>query len=190
MNIKFQGTGSLLQRSEGLGLKSVKERQKRQEKCESQIVFYENQIENLKHMECGSLEEIARKLDMFHSYEDQIAAVKAAYNQEQMMHILDEAREKGEKIAEKAEELEPKTAEERKEELAEEALGTEENEGVLEEVLEETEEIIEKTAENLEETTEDVTEAALEAADKMAEADEASKEQWQKQMDVHIDRKV
>ncbi len=49
----------------------------------------------------------------FHSYEDEIVAVKMQYNQEQMWHIMDEAKEIGEKIAEEAEKFEPKTAEER-----------------------------------------------------------------------------
>ena len=42
------------------------------------------------------MEEIAEKLDMLKSYDDQIAGIKAAYNNEQMFHILDEAREMGE----------------------------------------------------------------------------------------------
>ena len=125
----------------------------RQAKRDNQISFYENQKENLKKMECTTVEEIARKLDMFHSYEDQIAAVKAAYNSEQMWHILDESREIGEKIAEAAEKLEPKTPEERIEEIVEEAMGTDENEGVLEEVMDEAanmqEEIQEEILEEL-----------------------------------------
>ena len=66
-------------------------------------------------MECSTLEDIARKLEMFHSYEDQIAAVKQQYNNSQMAHVLDEAKEIGEKIAEEAEKTAPKTEEERRE---------------------------------------------------------------------------
>ena len=59
-----------------------------------------------------------------HSYEDQIDAVKAAYNNVQMWHMMDEAEERAEKLAEHLEETAPKTPEERKEDLVEEALGT------------------------------------------------------------------
>ena len=80
---------------------------------------------------------------MLHSYEDQIAAVKAAYNNEQMYHLMDEAREKGEKIAEAAEDSKPKTPEERREELVEEATGVEEQDGVLSEIMDELGEVLE-----------------------------------------------
>ena len=105
-------------------------------------------------MQCDSIEEIARKLEMFHSYEDQIAAVKKQYNNEQMFHTMDEARERGEQIAELAEDYAPKTEEERKEEMLEEALGIEEKGGLtesMEEVQEITEEMVEELAtENVE----------------------------------------
>ena len=96
---------------------------------------------------------------------DEIAAVKAAYNSEQMFHILDEAQEQGEKNAEAAEKLEPKTPEERREELAEEAAGTEENEGILEEMMEEVtesmEEVLEEVTESMEETQEELLEEQI-----------------------------
>ena len=95
-------------------LKSTQDKLERQQKAQSQIEFFENQKENLKNMQCDSIEDIARKLEMFHSYEDQIAAVKKQYNNEQMFHTMDEARERGEKIAELAEDYAPKTEEERK----------------------------------------------------------------------------
>lgn len=117
------------------GLKSTQEKLDRQQKATSQIQFWENQKDNLKNMKCDTLEEIARKLEMFHTYEDQIAAAKAAYNQEQMMHIMDEAEEKAEKMAEAAEKMEPKTPEERREEQIEEALGTEETDGLLSDLM-------------------------------------------------------
>ena len=135
-------------------LKSTQEKQERQQKAQSQIEFFENQKENLKNMQCDSIEDIARKLEMFHSYEEQIAAVKKQYNNEQMFHIMDEARERGEQIAELAEDYAPKTEEERKEEMVEEALGIEEKGGLtesMEEVQEITEEMVEELAtENVE----------------------------------------
>ena len=135
-------------------LKSTQDKLERQQKAQSQIEFFENQKENLKNMQCDSIEDIARKLEMFHSYEDQIAAVKKQYNNEQMFHTMDEARERGEKIAELAEDYAPKTEEERKEEMVEEALGIEEKGGLtesMEEVQEITEEMVAELAtENVE----------------------------------------
>ncbi len=122
----------------GNGLKSTQEQQERKQKCASQVDFFEKQKQNLKHMECTTLEEIARKLEMFHSYEDQIAAAKQQFNNSQMGHVLDEAKEIGEKIAEEAEKTAPKTPEEREKDRIEEAAGSEEeNDGMLSEVLDE-----------------------------------------------------
>jgi hypothetical protein len=81
---------------------------------------------------------------MFHSYEDQIAAVKESYNNSQMHHIMDEAEERGEQIAKAPEKSKPKTEEERKEEQREEALGTDENKGVLSEIVEDVSETAEQ----------------------------------------------
>lgn len=141
------------------GLKSTEQKLERQAKCDNQIAFYENQKENLKSMKCDTVEEISRKLELFHTYEDEIAAAKAAYNNEQMFHILDEAEEMGEKIARHAEKMEPKTPEERREEALEEILGTEESDGVLEELLEETGETLEELEEKTGETLEEMKEA-------------------------------
>lgn len=154
----FGGGISLFQ---GGGLKSTQEKQERQQKAANQIEFWENQKDNLKNMACETLEDIAKKLEMYHTYEDEIVAVKAAYNHQEMFHVLDEAKEIGEKIAEAAKETAPKTTEERMEEMAEEALDTEESEGesegILEELTEEMQEIIEeveeKAAEELAEKT-------------------------------------
>ncbi|MBD5450064.1 MAG: hypothetical protein HDR28_07915 [Lachnospiraceae bacterium] len=126
------------------GLKSVQQKAERQEERDNKIAFFEQQKDNLKNIKCETVEEIAKKLDMFHSYEDQIAAAKAAYNNEQMMHIMDESRERGEKIAEAAEKMAPKTAEERLEDLVEEAMGIDEGAGVLDEVMDEVAEIQEE----------------------------------------------
>lgn len=135
----------------GRGLKSTQQKMQRQEERDNQIDFYEKQKDNLKNIKCETIEEIAKKLDMFHSYEDQIAAAKAAYNSEQMMHIMDESREMGEKIAKAAEKMAPKTAEERLEDIVEEAAGVDESEGVLDEVLDEVAEIQEELQDSVEE---------------------------------------
>ena len=158
MNLSVNGLSGFSVFSQRFGtagmLKSTQEKQERQQKAQSQIEFFENQKENLKNIQCDSIEDIARKLEMFHSYEDQIAAVKKQYNNEQMFHTMDEARERGEKIAELAEDYAPKTEEERKEEMVEEALGIEEKGGLtesMEEVQEITEEMVEELAtENVE----------------------------------------
>ena len=130
-------------------LKSTQDKMERQQKAQSQIEFFENQKENLKNMKCDSIEDIVRKLEMFHSYEEQIAAVKKQYNSEQMFHAMDEARERGEQIAELAEDYASKTEGERKEEVVEEALGIEEKGELIEsmkEVREITEEMVEELA--------------------------------------------
>ncbi len=166
MNIKLQGNsgfGGISSMIWGSGLKSTREKQQRQAECEGQVAFLEQQKENLKNRKCETLEEIAKKLEQFHSYEDQIAAVKAKYNSEQIWHILDEAEEKGEKNAEAAEKLEPKTPEERREEAAKEAMGVEESGGMLEEMLDQVEELTEELEpEAVEELTEGLEPEAVE----------------------------
>lgn len=171
MNISWDQTSGILRRMNTAGmLKSTQDRLERQEETQRQVDFYEKQKENLKNVACGSVEEIAEKLKMFHSYEDQIASVKAAYNQEQMFRILDESTERGEQIAEAVEKMEPKTSEERLEEMAEEALGIEDG-GELEEAMEELGEVVEELTEELvEETTEELTEALPENAEEVAQA--------------------
>lgn len=173
MNISWDQTSGILRRMNCAGmLKSTQDRLERQEETQKQVDFFEKQKENLKNVTCGSVEEIAEKLKMFQSYEDQIAAVKAAYNQEQMFHILDESTEKGEKIAEVVEDMEPKTPEERLEEMAEEALGIEEG-GELEEIMDELEEVVEELTEEVtEEVTEELEEALPENTELAANAAE------------------
>lgn len=170
MNISWDQTSSILRRMNAGGmLKSTQDRLERQSETQKQVDFFEKQKENLKNVTCGRVEEIAEKLKMFQSYEDQIAAVKAAYNHEQMFHILDESTERGEKIAEAVDKMEPKTPEERMEELAEEALGTEDG-GELEELMDEIEEIVEEVVEEVtEEVTEELEEALPENAELSAE---------------------
>lgn len=181
MNISWDQTSSILRRMNSGGmLKSTQDRLERQAQTQKQVDFFEKQKENLKNVTCGSVEEIAEKLKSLHSYEDQIAAVKAAYNNEQMFHILDESTERSEKIAEAVEKMEPKTPEERLEELVEEALGVEDG-GELEEIMDEIEEVVEEITE---EVTEDLEEAlpenaelsAEEAAKAAAEAEAVAKE--------------
>ena len=175
----FAGNLPMMRR---MGLKSAQDRADRQQKAQDQIAFWENRKENLKNMECDTLEAIAKKLELFHSYENEIAAVKTQYNQEQMWHIMDEAQELGEKIAEEAEKFEPKTAEERREDMAEEALGTDENKGALTESMEEMQEemakltedasqMLEETAESAEETCDNLTEESIEAVEAAASAE-------------------
>jgi len=180
MNISWDRTSGILRRMNSAGmLKSTQDRLERQEETQKQVDFFEKQKENLKNVTCGSVEEIAEKLKMFRSYEDQIAAVKAAYNQEQMFHILDESTEKGEKIAEAVEDMEPKTPEERLEEMAEEALGIEDG-GELEEAMDELQEAVEELTEELTEDmtgelAEEVPENAELSAEEVAEAAAAAK---------------
>lgn len=166
MNISLQGIDLF----GNIGLKSTQERLDRQAKRDNQIVFYEQQKENLKNMKANTLEEISRKLDLFHGYENQIAAAKMEYNNAQMFHVFDEAQELAEKIAEAAEKNKPKTPEERREDMIEEATGVEESEGLLSEVLDEltnvmeeaTEDIAEETVDELEEITEELDPLAIE----------------------------
>ena len=147
----FAGNLPMMQKP---ALKSTQEKIERQQKAAGQVQFWENQKEKLKNTECSTIEDIAKKLEKFHSYEDEIASVKMHYNQEQMWHIMDEAKERGEKIAEAAEKTKPKTAEERREDMVEEALGIDDEKGMLSESLEELSDLAE-------ELTEEVTEIDL-----------------------------
>ena len=184
MNISWDQTSGILRRMNSAGmLKSTQDRLERQEETQKQIDFFEKQKENLKNVTAGSVEEIAEKLKMFQSYEDQIASIKAAYNHEQMFHILDESTERGEKIAEAVDKMAPKTPEERLEEMVEEALGIEEG-GELEEIMDELEEVVEEMTEELtEEITEELEEALPENAELSAEevAEAAAAEAAQKE---------
>lgn len=158
MNIQVQASNLLGGNNSILGsngLKSTQEKLQRQAARDNQISFLENQKSNLKNMECNSLEEISRKLDMFHTYESQIAAVKEQYNSSQMRHVLDEAEERGEKIAEAAEKYAPKTPEERREEITEEALGMDDSKSGLSEIQDTS--ILEELAESTEELSDNLS---------------------------------
>ena len=169
MNIKTQGLSSgyhhdlsvMMHRSQNslnYGLKSTQERMERQAKRDNQIAFFEQQKENLKSMKADSLDDISRKLELLHGYDDQITAAKEEYNNSQIFHVMDEARERAEKIKEQAEKYAPKTAEERREEMVEEATGVEENEGMLSDMLDELTDIAEEMQEALGEMTETMEE--------------------------------
>ena len=134
MNFALNNMSSIFTQNSGYRLKSTEEKMERIQKKQSQIDFFEGKKAELKNMQCNTLDEIAQKLALFNNYNDQIDAVKKQFNYEQMMHCTDEAKELGENIAKAAEKLEPKTAEERREELAKEALGIE-DEGILDEML-------------------------------------------------------
>ena len=185
MNINMQGL-NLLNRPMS---KAMQDRMERQAKRDNQIAFFEKQKENLKNMKTNSLEDIQRKLDMFQQYDDQIDAAKASYNNSQMFHILDEARERGEKIAEEAEKMAPKTPEERREEMIEEATGIDKDKGILSEVMDELEEQVEEITEMTEDMAE-LNEENLEALSDEAldETDAAAIEQVKEQNDMLADR--
>ena len=176
MNIKMQSINLFSNN----GLKSTQDRLDRQAKRDSQIAFFEQQKENLKNMKADSIEDISRKLELLHGYDDQITAAKAEYNNSQMFHILDEARERAEKIAEEAEKYAPKTPEERLEDMIEEATGVDKDAGMLAEAMDEleeiTEEMMEESVEELDDMSEmleevenaDQTQVEMEAASKVS----------------------
>lgn len=72
-----------------------------------------------------------------------------------MLHLMDEAQERGEKIAKAAEKSKPKTEEERRQEAVDEALGIEDSKGALTESMEKLSAEIEELAK---ETTETISE--------------------------------
>lgn len=130
-------------------LKSTVQKLERQAQRDAQVAFFENQKKNLKNIQCTSPEEVGRVLELLYSYEDQIAAVKAEYNNAQVFHLMDEAKERGEEIAEAIEERAPKTEEERKKEAVEEALGIDGG-GLLSDILDKA---VEEAKEAMEEAS-------------------------------------
>lgn len=159
--------------------KSAQDKAERQQKTQSEVAFWEKQKENLKTQECDTVEEIADKLKALHSYEDEIAAAKEAFNNEQMWHVLDEAEELGEKIAKAAEDMEAKTAEERREDMVEEAQGTDEDKSMMEEMMEDASGLSEEV-EAVEENSKELEELAKETQE-MREAQKAQEELAQAQ---------
>ena len=155
VTINFSKNTSAPWQSNANMLKSTREKIQRQEERDGKIAFFETQKQNLKNQKADTIEEIAKKLEKFHTYEDEIAAAKQEYNSSQMFHILDEAEERGEQMAKAAEKYKPKTEEERKEEAVDEALGTDDDKGMLAENMEKLSEI---TDQMTEEMTGDLTE--------------------------------
>ena len=154
--VNLSGGGLLINRFNSSNmLKSTQEKLQRQQERDNKVAFFEAQKENLKNRKADSL--------------DEIAAANQEYNNSQMFHVMDEAEEHGEKIAEAAERNKPKTEEERKEEMVDEALGTEENKGMMSEIMDElsetteemTEQMTEKTVENMEELPDEVLQEQL-----------------------------
>lgn len=161
-------------------MKSTAQKLERQGRRDSQVAFFENQKKNLKNIECSSPEEVARVLELLHSYEDQIAAAKAEYNNAQMFHMMDEAKERGEEIAKAIDKSAPKTEEERKKEAVEEALGIDEEKGMLSDILEETAEEIAETLEDMPEPSPDQEPAqAAELSSAESYYDQPQESQWE-----------
>lgn len=98
----------------------------------------------------GRMQKAAGKIEF---WENQKESLK------DMQHVLDEAKEIGEKIAEEAEKFEPKTAEEKLEDMVEEALGTDEEKGELTEMTEDI--LLEELLLSEEELTESLTETDM-----------------------------
>lgn len=117
VTINFSKNTSAPWQSNANMLKSTREKIQRQEERDGKIAFFETQKQNLKNQKADTIEEIAKKLEKFHTYEDEIAAAKQEYNSSQMFHILDEAEERGEQMAKAAEKYKPKTEEEQKRRL-------------------------------------------------------------------------
>ncbi len=131
--------------------KAAADRMARQQKRDSTIAFFEKQKENLKNMHTNSLNDIQKKLDILENYNEQIAAAKTEYNNSQVFHVLDEAMERAEKIAEEVKKMAPKTPEERREDMIEEATGIDKNDGILNDTIVELEENLEEGTEITEE---------------------------------------
>ena len=156
MNVNLRNTGFMGNPM----LKSTQDRLKRMAQRDQKIEFFEQQKENLKNIKSDSLEDISRKLDMLQGYNDEIAMARTEFNNGQIYHMLDEARELGEKMAKAAEKNAAKTPEERREELIEEITGVE-NDGLLGELMEELPEIEEEIGEESIEELEEVSEESL-----------------------------
>lgn len=152
MNIQIQG----LNLFSNPRSKATADRMERQQKRDNTIAFLEKQKENLKNTKSQSLDDIERKLGLLENYNEQIDAAKKEYNHSQMFHVFDEAEELGEKIAEAAEKMAPKTPEELREQIIEEATGIDTGDGILSEIMDEIEEQMEELAE----TCEDIEELA------------------------------
>lgn len=157
----------------GNNLKSSKERTERQQETDRQVEYWEQKKSQLKKRSADTVEAIARKLEDFHTYEDQIQSVKKAAVLEEFSHVIEEAEEFGEKVAKAADKLAPKTPEEKIQDLIEEAEEEDSNNDMLSEVteeisnaskllLEQMKQQIEEEPEDIEEQLEKMTEETLE----------------------------
>ena len=59
-------------------LKSTQEKLQRQADRDNKVAFFEAQKENLKNMQSLDLDDIARKIELLHSYNDQIEIGRAS----------------------------------------------------------------------------------------------------------------
>ena len=80
VTINFSKNTSTPWQSNANMLKSTREKIQRQEERDGKIAFFETQKQNLKNQKADTIEEIAKKLEKFHTYEDEIAAAKQEYN--------------------------------------------------------------------------------------------------------------
>ena len=184
VTINFSKNTSAPWQSNANMLKSTREKIQRQEERDGKIAFFETQKQNLKNQKADTIEEIAKKLEKFHTYEDEIAAAKQEYNRSQMFHILDEAEERGEQMAKAAEKYKPKTEEEQKKEAQGEAAGTDgktDDKGVLSEIMDDMSESIDAQEGNLE-TTGQLSEAELQQ--KLSDEELQKKQQRYQSFDV------
>ena len=79
--VNLSGGGLLINRFNSSNmLKSTQEKLQRQQERDNKVAFFEAQKENLKNRKADSLEEISEKLEMFHNYENEIAAANFFHN--------------------------------------------------------------------------------------------------------------
>ena len=79
--VNLSGGGLLINRFNSSNmLKSTQEKLQRQQERDNKVAFFEAQKENLKNRKADTLEEISEKLEMFHNYENEIAAANQEYN--------------------------------------------------------------------------------------------------------------
>ena len=73
-----------------------------------------------------------------------------------MLHVLDEAQERAEKIAKAAEKNKPKTPEERRKDALDEAAGKDEDKGELSEIMDDLSEKTDESAEKMAESADTI----------------------------------
>ena len=158
VTINFSKNTSAPWQSNANMLKSTREKIQRQEERDGKIAFFETQKQNLKNQKADTIEEIAKKLEKFHTYEDEMAKA--------------------------AEKYKPKTEEEQKKEAQGEAAGTDgktDDKGVLSEIMDDMSESIDAQEGNLE-TTGQLSEAELQQ--KLSDEELQKKQQRYQSFDV------